>query len=173
VAHVSLARGAYNPGDTFALNITFRAGTPQNDYSTNPNPGFVDVGATNQSIGPDVTVYDGFTFDMNVAYGGTVHFAGPTGTLKFEQTNFAGVVEGFVSDAEHFDFSAITHGNATVAGPISGSTLDPYSVGWVTNGSDTTIYVNTSDHSEAITSPTDMTVQLHNVQLLHKNDFIV
>ena len=102
-----------------------------------------------------------------------VNFEGPAGTLKFENTNFNGTIENFLTNNEHLDFSAITHGNATVAGPISGSTLDPYSVGWVTNGSDTTIYVNTSDHSEAITSPTDMTVQLHNVQLLHKNDFIV
>jgi len=55
-----------------------------------------------------------------------------------------------VTDAEFLDFSAITHGNASIVGDISGSTLAAHSIGWVTSGADTTVYVNASDQSETI-----------------------
>jgi VCBS repeat-containing protein len=164
----------YPAGSEQTWILTFQAGTPIVDFSVNPNPGFVDVGATNESIGPTVTVHDGFTFNLNVAYDGTVDFQGPTGTLKFETTDFTGAVENFVSaNDEYLDFSAVTLGNADIVGEISGSTLDAHSIGWVTDGDDTTVYVNAGDNAASIGSGTDMAVLLINVTQLNNNDFIL
>jgi hypothetical protein len=160
----------YYIGDQFVYTITFAPGTPINAPAVNPAP--VDVGATNQSIGQTVTIYDGFTLDLNVAYSGTVQFQGPAGTLKFEDTDFSGTVDNFVTNADFLDFSAITQGNATIMGELSGTELAAHSIGWVTNGTDTTVYVNASDQSEALIDA-DMAIPLLNVSQLHNQDLIV
>jgi hypothetical protein len=122
-------------------------------------------------------VHDGFTFDLNVAHGAAVQFEGPTGTLKFATTDFTGTVDNFMTDGEHLDFSAITHGNASIVGEISGTDLAAHSIGWVTNGNDTTIYVNASDQSEAVAAgpsySADMQVHMLNLTQLHNHDFIL
>ena len=160
----------YAPGDVVKYDITFKAGTPI--AALLGNPGFVDVGATNQSIGPNIAIDNGFTFDLNQNYNGVVQFTGSTGTLKLEQAVGSVTVQNFVTNSEQFDFSAITQGNAAVVGTISGSTLNAHSVGWVSNGTDTTVYVNATDQVETTTAA-DLTVHVQNVTQLHNHDFIV
>jgi len=161
---------AYPTGAEQTWTLTFKAGTPLFDYGVNPADPFVDVGATSQSIGPQITVHDSFVFDLNVAYNGDVHFEGAAGTLKFETTAFTGTVSNF-SDGDHLDFSAITNGNATVHQEFDG-TLEAHSIGWTTDGTDTFVFVNNTGVDEAIAAA-DMMVKLLGVTQLHNHDVIV
>lgn len=116
------------------------------------------------------TVHDSFIFDLNVPYNGNVQFESAAGTLKFETTAFTGTVSNF-TDGDHLDFSAITHGNATVS-QQSGGTVAAHSIGWTVDGSDAFVYVNNTAVGEAVGSA-DMIVKLLNVMQLHNHDFIV
>jgi hypothetical protein len=150
--------------------VTFRPGDALFTDGGNGPDLFTDVGATSQSIGPTITVHDGFIFDLNVAYNGDVHFEGAAGTLKFDSPAFTGTVSNF-QDGDHLDFSAITNGNATV-NHQSGGTVAAHSIGWTTDGTDAFVYVNNSAVDEAIGSA-DMIVKLLNVTQMHNHDFIV
>jgi hypothetical protein len=122
---VAQGKNAYIPITAGQLaQTTFQVGTASDQMWVQANDGTQWGAWTIFNINPaaggfqaPATVANGATLELTSAYSGTVTFAGPTGTLKLDQSaSFAGKIGGQLATGDVIDLTDITAGAGATIG---------------------------------------------------------
>jgi Ca2+-binding RTX toxin-like protein len=131
------------------------------------------------------TLYGGGAGDTLTGGAGADHFAyalAVDSSITYKsngqvQANNIDTISDFShAEGDTIDFSAIA-GVTNYAGQLAGSTLAAHSVGWITSGGNTIVYVNDTANAETITAgatyTADMEIHVTGVTSLTSSDFLL